>query len=129
MTFPQSIRGGFRRYADFSGTASRSEFWWWILFTVLVGAALAALPGPTLASLDGTALSAPTLTPVWQLAVLLPTLAVTVRRLRDAGSSWGHIFWVFLPVAGAIVLAVLCSQPSTTRITAPVPATPAEVLR
>ncbi|MGC5222586.1 DUF805 domain-containing protein [Micromonospora sp. DT81.3] len=130
MTFPQSIRGGFRRYADFSGTASRSEFWWWILFTVLVGAALAALSGPTLASLDGTALSVPTLTPVWQLAVLLPTLAVTVRRLRGAGSSWGHIFWVFLPVAGAIVLAVLCSQPSTTRMTAPALAsTPAQVLR
>ena len=86
-------------------------------------------PGPTLASLDGTALSAPTLTSVWQLAVLLPTLAVAVRRLRDAGSSWGHIFWIFLPVVGAIVLAVLCSQPSTTRITAPVLATPVEVLR
>ncbi len=129
MSFPQSIRVGFRRYAEFSGTASRSEFWWWIVFTVLVAAALAALPGPTLGSLDATALSAPTLTPVWQLAVLLPTLAVAVRRLRDAGSSWGHLFWIFLPVVGAIVLAVLCSQPSTTRITAPVLATPAEVLR
>lgn len=129
MSFPQSIRGGFRRYADFSGTASRSEFWWWILFTVLVAAALAALPVPTFASTDGTALSAPTLTPVWQLAVLLPTLAVTVRRLRDAGSSWGHIFWIFLPVVGAIVLAALCAQPSPARLTAPAPATPAEVLR
>jgi len=129
MTFPQSIRGGFRRYADFSGTASRSEFWWWILFTVLVGAALAALPGPTLASIDGTGLGAPSFTSVWHFAVLLPTLAVTVRRLRGAGSSWGHIFWIFLPLAGAIVLAVLCSQPPTTRITAPAAATPVEVLR
>ena len=129
MTFPQSIRHGFHRYADFSGTASRSEFWWWILFTVLVAAALAALPVPTIPPVDGTTFSAPTLTPVWQLAVLLPTLAVTVRRLRDSGSSWGHIFWVFFPVVGAIVLAVLCSQPSTTRLTVPVPVTPAEVLR
>jgi uncharacterized membrane protein YhaH (DUF805 family) len=128
MSFPQSIRGGFRRYVDFSGTASRSEFWWWILFTVLVATALSALPVPTY-PLDGTALSAPTLAPVWQLAVLLPTLAVTVRRLRDSGSRWGHIFWVLFPVVGAIVLAVLCSQPSTTRLTGPVPFTPAEVLR
>ena len=129
MSFPQSIRIGFRRYADFSGTAGRSEFWWWILFTVLVGAALAALPVPALASIDGMALSAPTLAPVWQIAVLLPTLAVTVRRLRDAGSGWGHIFWVFLPLAGVIVLAVLCSQPSVTRVLAPAPASPAAVLR
>ena len=129
MTFPQSIRAGFRRYADFSGTASRSEFWWWILFTVLVAAALAALPVPTFPPVDGTTFSAPTFTSVWHLAVLLPTIAVTVRRLRDADSSWGHIFWIFLPVAGVIVLAVLCSQPSTTRITAPAPATLVEVLR
>ncbi|WP_438853462.1 DUF805 domain-containing protein [Agromyces sp. M3QZ16-3] len=123
MSFPQSIRSGFRRYADFSGTASRSEFWWWILFTALVATALAALPVPTFASTEGAAWGAPTLTPVWQLAVLLPTLAVTVRRLRDIGSSWGHIFWAFLPVCGAIVIAVLCAQPSAVRATAPVPAT------
>jgi uncharacterized membrane protein YhaH (DUF805 family) len=129
MTFPQSIRSGFRRYADFSGTASRSEFWWWILFTVLVAAALAALPVSTFPPVDGTTFSAPTLTPIWQLGVLLPTLAVTVRRLRDSGSSWGRIFWVFFPVVGAIVLAVLCSQPSTTRLTVPVPVPPVQVLR
>jgi uncharacterized membrane protein YhaH (DUF805 family) len=128
MTFLQSIRAGFRRYADFSGTASRSEFWWWILFTVLVATALAALPVPTF-PLDGTALSAPTLTPVWQLAVLLPTLAVTVRRLRDSAFGWGHIFWVLLPVAGAIVLAVLCAQRSTTSSVPSVAVAPAEMLR
>lgn len=128
MTFGQSIRAGFRRYAGFTGTASRSEFWWWILFTVLVATALAALPVPTF-PLDGTSLSAPTLTPVWQLAVLLPTLAVTVRRLRDSAFGWGHIFWVLFPVVGAIVLAVLCSQRSTNS-SAPTPAVaPAGVLR
>ncbi|GAA1979474.1 DUF805 domain-containing protein [Microbacterium pumilum] len=129
MSFPQSIRSGLRRYADFSGTASRSEFWWWILFTVLVTAALAALPVPTFPVGDATALSAPTLTPVWQLAVLLPTLAVTARRLRDAGSSWGHIFWILLPVVGGVVLAVLCSQPSNIRFSAAALGTPAEALR
>lgn len=114
MSFAQSIRSGFRGYAEFSGTASRSEFWWWILFTVIVGSALAALPMPTVGLTDGTALSGPTLAPVWQIAVLLPTLAVTVRRLRDGGSRLGNVFWILLPVAGAIVLAVLCSQPART---------------
>jgi uncharacterized membrane protein YhaH (DUF805 family) len=121
MSFSQAIRSGFRGYAEFSGTSSRSEFWWWILFTVLVGSALAALPVPTLGWVDSAAPGAPALTPVWQIAVLLPTLAVTVRRLRGAGSSWGNIFWILLPVAGAIVLAVLCSQPGRT-IARPAPA-------
>jgi uncharacterized membrane protein YhaH (DUF805 family) len=129
MTFPQSIRSGFRRYADFSGTATRSEFWWWILFVTLVGAALAALPVPTFAFVDGVPLEAPTLTPVWQIAVLVPTLAVTIRRLREAGSSWGHIFWVLLPVAGAIVLIVLCAQRAAVRIPAGERAVPTEVVR
>ena len=55
---------------------------------------------------------------LWSLAVLLPSLAVTVRRLRDAGYQWGHIFWVLLPVAGMIVLIVLCAQPTRVGATA-----------
>jgi uncharacterized membrane protein YhaH (DUF805 family) len=46
---------------------------------------------------------------VWSIAVLLPSLAVTVRRLRDAGRNWTELFWLLLPIAGAIVLIVhLC---------------------
>lgn len=129
MTFPQSVRTGFRRYADFSGTATRSEFWWWILFVVLAGAALAALPVPTFALVDGVPFEAPTLAPVWQIAVLVPTLAITIRRLRDAGASWGHIFWILLPVAGAIVLIVLCSQRATVRVATGDRGMTAEVIR
>ena len=46
---------------------------------------------------------------VWSIVVLLPSLAVTVRRLRDAGRTWTELFWLLLPIAGAIVLIVhLC---------------------
>ena len=108
MTFSSSIRTGFRKYADFTGTATRSEFWWWVLFTTLVSVGLdviadAATGGDTLTSA------------LWGLAVLLPSLAVAVRRLRDAGFGWGHIFWLLLPVAGLVVLAVLYTQPSVRR--------------
>jgi uncharacterized membrane protein YhaH (DUF805 family) len=114
MTLGQSIQTVFRKYADFTGRADRAEFWWWVLFTVLVSAALNStlwfaggnpwngspfLPGPSLGAL-------------WAVAVLVPSLAVTVRRLRDAGHDWAHIFWLLLPVAGTIVLIVLCAQPS-----------------
>lgn len=92
MTFPEAIKAGFRNYAEFSGRATRSEFWWWILFTVIVSSALGAIPIPTFQYPDGTMLFAPTLSPAWHLAVLLPTLAVVVRRLRHAGYGWGHVF-------------------------------------
>jgi uncharacterized membrane protein YhaH (DUF805 family) len=44
--------------------------------------------------------------------VLVPTLALTIRRLRDADFGWGHVFWILVPIAGIVVLAVLCAQPS-----------------
>jgi uncharacterized membrane protein YhaH (DUF805 family) len=110
MTFLQAIATGFRKFADFTGTAIRSEFWWWVLFTTLASAVLSAIAN---AAFDGiTALDA-----VWSLLVLLPSLAVTVRRLRDAGYGWGHAFWVLLPVAGLVILAVLCAQPSEHKVT------------
>lgn len=110
MTFPQSIATVFRRYAEFGGTATRPEFWWWVLFTALVNAALSSLSvWQTTAS--GMLPAGPSLTGLWSVAVLVPTLAVTVRRLRAAGYSWGNLFWLLLPVAGLIVLIVLCAQP------------------
>lgn len=115
MTFPASIKTVFRKYADFTGTAGRSEFWWWILFSTLVTAFLSSIS-------DLTTDSNTTFGGLWSLVVLLPTLAVQIRRLRDAGYRWGNIFWLALPVAGLIVIAVLLAQPSrpgtiTTSIT------------
>ncbi len=110
MSFPAAIQIVVRKYADFTGTAGRAEFWWWILFTTLVTAVLGSLS-------DLTTNSATTLGGVWNLVVLLPTLAVQIRRLRDAGYRWGNVFWLALPGAGLIVLAVLLAQPSR-----PVPA-------
>ncbi len=98
MSFGQSISIVFRKYADFKGVASRSEYWWWILFVVLVGIATGAI-------WDG-------LNVAWNIAVLLPTLAVGVRRLRDAGYHWGWIFLGLVPLVGGIVLIVFFTQPS-----------------
>ena len=114
MTFGESIQTVFRKYAEFRGRASRSEFWWWALFTTLVTSALnlfSIVPIGNGGSLGGL------LSGLWSIAVLLPTLAVAVRRLRDAGYGWGHIFWLLVPLAGLIVLIVFWSQP--TRPTAP----------
>ena len=79
MGFSESIKTCFKKYADFSGTASRSEYWWFALFGVLVYLCLVII-------------SAASRTPLFiilGLGLLLPSLAVQVRRLRDGGfSGW-----------------------------------------
>ena len=102
MTFQDSIRVCFKKYADFEGTATRSEFWWFILFVILVSAAL------QLFSQD--------LSGVWGIAILLPQLAVGARRLHDIGKSgWWQLFWL-VPVAGLIVLIVLWALPGKSEL-------------
>ncbi|TDN91602.1 DUF805 domain-containing protein [Microbacterium sp. BK668] len=116
MSFVQAIQVGFAKYAEFRGRASRPEFWWWILFTVLVSAALSAIPVYGFDFDTGRFTAQPALTGLWSIVILLPTLAVTVRRLRDADHPWGNVFWVLLPVAGMIVLIVLCAQESRAAV-------------
>ena len=99
MSFLEAIRVCLTKYAEFNGRAGRAEFWWFALFVVLVGGALAYL---------SEALSS-----VFLVAVLLPLLAVGARRLRDAGKS---VWWLLIglaPVGGIVVLAVLWSLPGT----------------
>ena len=127
MTFGQAIATCFRKYAEFTGRATRPEFWWFVLFTALVSAGLgvidSALTFPFFTA--GEALvgtpeqygvplynGSGALQNLWAIGVLLPSLAATVRRLRDSGRAWGNVFWVLLPVAGWIVLVVQLSQPS-----------------
>jgi len=119
MPFWEAIRTGFRKYAEFRGTARRSEFWWWILFAVLVHAALNAVPVWHLGMMSAGFGQGDGLSGVWTVVALLPTLAVTVRRLADAGYARAHILWVLLPLAGLIVLAVLCTQPSRNSVQPP----------
>ncbi|MGG7463133.1 DUF805 domain-containing protein [Plantibacter sp. YIM 135347] len=108
-TFGAAISIAFRKYADFSGRANRPEFWWFILFVALVSSALGAL---NLTTPSGVISIGSSLASVWAIATALPTLAVTVRRLRDTGRAWQNVFWLLVPVAGLIVLAIPLSEPS-----------------
>jgi uncharacterized membrane protein YhaH (DUF805 family) len=96
MTFGDSIRTCFSKYAEFNGRASRSEYWWWFLFTFLVSAA--------------TGLVSETLSALFSLGVLLPSLAVGVRRLHDTDrSGWFLMLWI-IPLVGWIILIVWAVQ-------------------
>lgn len=111
MTFAGAITTVFTKYAEFSGRARRPEFWWFVLFTTLVSSALGTL---NLATPDGVISIGSSLAGLWSIAVLLPTLAVSVRRLRDAGRQWTELFWILLPIAGLIVLIVRFCEPSVS---------------
>ncbi len=98
MTFGESIRTCFSKYATFDGRATRSEYWWFVLFTFLVTAALGMV--------------SETLSGVFSLGVLLPSLAVGVRRLHDIDKSgWFLLVW-FIPIIGWIVMIVWAAQES-----------------
>ena len=100
MTFTQSIETCFRKYVTFKGRASRSEFWWFFLFLALLHTAGFMFANFTLA-IDGspiikTILSYfPALWGVVFLAMLLPLVSASVRRLHDTGrSAWWAFGWL-----------------------------------
>ena len=86
MSFGEAIQTVFRKYAEFMGRAARDEFWWWALFNVLVVGALNLF---NVIRIGDNAYLGSLLAGLWGIAVLLPSLAVAVRRLRDAGYGWG----------------------------------------
>ncbi len=92
MQFGDAIKNGFLNYANFRGVASRSEFWYWTLFTVIVSIGTSIVD-----SAIGLALGMQNFTltnTLAAVALLLPGLAVAVRRFHDAGfSAW----WYSIP--------------------------------
>ncbi|MGL5867105.1 MAG: DUF805 domain-containing protein [Dermatophilaceae bacterium] len=118
MTFGMAIREAFRKYSQFEGRATRPEFWWWVLFVALVTSALGLFSVVPLGEGDlGTLLSG-----IWWIVVVLPSLAVAVRRLRDAGHHAWSLLVLLVPVAGQVVVAMLCCQPTRPEGAPPEPA-------
>jgi uncharacterized membrane protein YhaH (DUF805 family) len=93
MTFGEAITSGFSNYVNFTGRAARSEFWYWALFTFLVGIAVDAVDY-SMGSGSGL------LSELWGLATLLPNLAVGARRLHDTDRSGFWLFLGLLPLIG-----------------------------
>lgn len=96
-----------RKYAVFSGRARRKEYWMFFLFNFIVAFALGLVLGIIGVVLGMGAKLGNIASPIYGLAVLVPGIAVAVRRMHDVGrSGW----WVLVPVAN-IVFLFLDSQP------------------
>jgi uncharacterized membrane protein YhaH (DUF805 family) len=109
MTFGQAISSGFQNYVNFTGRAARSQFWYWFLFAVLASIVSALIdhflfPDSYLSPINSLV----------GLALFLPGLAVSVRRLHDTDRTGWWILLVLIPLIGAIILLIwFCSAGSS----------------
>ena len=86
MDFMTAVKHVFSNYATFSGRARRSEYWWWVLFNFAVSIVLGWIP------IIGF---------IIMLGLLIPSIAVAVRRMHDTGrSGW----WILLPAVPGVLL-------------------------
>lgn len=109
-------REALRKYAVFEGRSRRREYWWFALVNFLIAMALGGLDMAlgTYSVESGVGL----FSCLFALAVLVPGIAVTVRRLHDTDRSGWWVLIGFIPLVGAIVLivfALLDSQPGANR--------------
>jgi uncharacterized membrane protein YhaH (DUF805 family) len=109
MSFPEAVRVCFSKYVTFTGRARRSEYWWFVLFVALVSLVASAIDF----SADIMVFQV-----IVGLALLLPELAVAVRRLHDTDRTGWWLLIGLVPVIGGIVLLVfflIDSDPDANR--------------
>lgn len=141
-----AVQRFFKKYATFTGRASRSEYWWWVLVSFLVTLILEIVifaGSTTTTTSSSTATSANAaitatgpgaviggiLLLIWGLGTIIPSLALLARRLHDANMSAWLILLVLVPGLGALallIMALLPSNPQGQRFDQPqaVPANP-----
>ncbi len=103
MGFGMAIATGFSKYVEFQGRASRSDYWYFVLFCSL-GSIAAAVVDSGLRNDIGV------IGTLWSLGTALPTIALASRRLHDVDrSGWWQLLWC-IPIIGWIPLLIwLCS--------------------
>ena len=121
ISFGGAIARGFKKYATFAGRASRSEYWWWTLFTFLtyLVLGLVAFAVGTATSRDGGRTPGLLAIPLiivfaaFFLGIIVPTLALIVRRLHDAGYSGLFALLLLIPYLGGLVIMIFALLPSS----------------
>ena len=100
-----------KKYAVFSGRSRRMEYWYFVLFNLVVYIVLSLIDGllGTFNIVQGVGL----LSGIYSLAVLIPTLALWVRRLHDIDRTGWWVLINLIPLVGTIVLLVFALTPGT----------------
>lgn len=120
MTFTDAIQTCFSKYADFDGRASRSEYWYFVLFIVLTSIVLSIIGRATGLGLAAT---------VFSLVTLVPSLAAGARRLHDSNRSGWLLLLSLIPLVGwIIVLVFLVQEPRDPNQYGTAPGAPSDAL-
>ena len=107
--FVAAIKKGFKGYVVWNARSTRSEYWWWVLFTLIVGIVATIIDTVVFGS---ESMGAGLLSIIATIALFLPGLSLIVRRLHDTDRS-GWWFWISLiPIVGGIILIVFMLLPS-----------------
>ena len=99
-TFVGALKDGFARYVDFKTRSTRSQYWWWTLWMILM-----SIGAVIIDTMMGMGDSGP-VNLILSLATLLASIAVSIRRLHDIGRSGWWFLLVLVPIIGWIVLIV-----------------------
>lgn len=99
VSFVDAFKLFFLRYADFGGRSRRSEYWWASLAIGILGTVISAI--------------VPDLSWIWSLAVMVPGVALCVRRLHDIGKSGWWYLINFVPLVGQIIFLIWACKDST----------------
>lgn len=108
MTFQDAVKSAFKNYAKFDGRATRSEYWWFALFHVLVMLAFVLIGVIFSDNFLGTL--AMFLLVVATLGMVIPSLALLFRRLHDTDRSAWWILIELIPFGGIVLLVFLCLE-------------------
>ena len=101
MNFVEAISSGFQNYTNFHARATRSEYWFWTLFVILVSIVANVIDLMVFSSTGFAPLSI-----ILTLGLLIPGIAVSIRRLHDRDKSGWWLLLIFIPLVGAIILLV-----------------------
>lgn len=111
--FGEAISICFSKYFMFSGRANRAEYWYFQLFALLVNLLLALVIGLSATAISTIAAIVPLIMLIFQLALFIPLLSVSVRRLHDTDKTGWWLLIGLVPIVGFIVLIVFFIQRGT----------------
>lgn len=100
------------RFGEFEGRSRRKEFWMFFLFVAIIGTTISLIE-IYLLKWEIPFWDQGPLETIFGLFILLPFLAVLVRRLHDIDKNWTWLFIAFIPVAGQIMIVYLLSKKGT----------------
>lgn len=122
MNFVDAVKSVYRNYVNFNGRSVRSEYWWYVLFSIIMSIVIMLIEIPlglgqgAAGAIDGgysASMSGGPLSTIWSLANLIPSIAVGVRRLHDTNRSGWWLLIALVPLVGAILLIVWMATKGT----------------